>query len=198
MIEAIVNLNIQNNVPDASIMQMYSEIITTIFKALKIKHINYDSENIGDYSLITEATSFSLMNAKEYIRCLLKYFSKQNPNTNTKVDIDAIINYINLNYQKELFLDNLAETFGTTSKYLSKAIKAYLGVTFLTYLSTLRVNKAKELLQYENKSINDIYREVGFSNRNAFTIAFKKVTGTTPSEYKRLTREKKYHPNAKQ
>ena len=190
MIETIVNLNIQNKVPDSSIMQMYSEIITTIFKALKIKHINYDPENIGDYSLVTEATSFSLMHAREYIRSLLKYFSKQNSNSNTKVDIEAIINYINLNYQKELFLDNLAETFGTTSKYLSKAIKAHLGVTFLTYLSTLRVNKAKELLQYENKSINDIYQEVGFSNRNAFTMAFKKITGTTPSEYKRLTHEK--------
>lgn len=187
MIDTIANLNIQNNVPDSSIMHMYTEIINTIFKALKTKHIDYDPENIGDYALVTEATSFSLMHARKYIRILLNYFSEQTTNSSSRVDINAIINYINSNFQKELFLDNIAETFGTTSKYLSKAIKTHLGVTFLTYLSTLRVNKAKELLKNEDKNINDIYQELGFSNRNAFTSAFKKIVGITPSEFKRLS-----------
>lgn len=189
-IDTITNLNIHNKVPDSAIMQMYSEIINTIFKVLKIKHINYDTQNAGDYTLVAEATSFSLMNAREYIRCLFNYFSEQNINSNTKVNIGAIINYIDSNYQKELYLDSLAESFGTTSKYLSKAIKTHLGVTFLSYLSTLRVNKAKELLKNEDMNINDIYKDVGFNNRNSFTIAFKKITGTTPSEYKRLNKEK--------
>ncbi len=190
LIDRITDDNVKKGVPDSSIMQMHAQIIGIIFKILQIKHIEYDTENVGDYALISEAVSFSIINARDYIGSLIEKISEQSPVTSAKVDINAIINYIEDNYKDELFLDNLAETFGTTPKYLSKLIKTHLGVTFLAYLSNLRVNKAKELLTESSKNINEIYTEVGFNNRNSFTATFKKIVGLTPSEYRRLSYSK--------
>lgn len=190
LIDKITNDNITGNVPDSAVMQMYAQIIGVIFKVMRTKRIEYDPEKLGDYTLISKAVSFSMINARKAIDSYLDMLAAQETGTTSKVDINAVIEYIGKNYRSELFLDKLAEVFGTTPKYLSKLIKSHLGITFLAYLTNLRISKAKELLSDSDKNITEIYGEVGFNNRNSFTATFKKIVGVTPSEYRRLSREK--------
>ena len=62
--------------------------------------------------------------------------------------------------------------------------KTQTGVTFTDYLTGVRVNKARELLEGTNKSMKEICSEVGYSDPNYFSRIFKKNTGVTPTEYK--------------
>ena len=106
--------------------------------------------------------------------------------THSKVDVMAIISYIDENYKSELSLDILADEFNTSPKYISKPVKDKLGISFVEYVAGLRINCAKELLEKTNKNITEVYTEIGFNNRNTFIRTFKNFMGITPSEYRNI------------
>lgn len=106
--------------------------------------------------------------------------------THSKVDVMAIISYIDENYKSELSLDILADEFNTSPKYISKLVKDKLGISFVEYVAGLRINCAKELLEKTNKNITEVYTEIGFNNRNTFIRTFKNFMGITPSEYRNI------------
>ena len=91
---------------------------------------------------------------------------------------------------ESITLDELAERFNTSSKYLSNRIKQYLNMPFKDYITQLKIEKAKEYLCETNISISELYPLVGFLGRGAFTRAFKQKTGVSPSEYKKLYKDK--------
>ncbi|MDR0406437.1 MAG: AraC family transcriptional regulator, partial [Clostridiales bacterium] len=105
---------------------------------------------------------------------------------NTKFDIEAIIKYIDDNFTSDIYLDQLAEQFGTSPKYLSRIIKNYLGMGFGQYVASLRIGKAKHMLTRTNSNINDIVIATGFNSHNTFIRTFKKLEGIVPSEYRNI------------
>ncbi len=107
---------------------------------------------------------------------------------NKNLDIAKVTEYIENHYDEDLYLENLADKFNVSKKYLSKKINQHLGIAFKTYLTQLRINKAEEMLKEENVKISDIYMRVGFYNRSTFIRSFKQKTGLTPSEYRALYR----------
>lgn len=85
-------------------------------------------------------------------------------------------------------LDILSEHLGVNRKYLSKAINSATGKNFNTYINEYRVKEAIRLLSNPaNKflSIDDIGKQVGFSNRSSFYDSFRKMTGISPSHFKK-------------
>lgn len=108
-------------------------------------------------------------------------------NSGGNVRIAEIIDYINKNYSKELYLDSIAEHFSMLPKPFSAFFKNQAGIGFVEYLTRLRIEKAKELLTKTNKSIAEISDEVGYNTKTTFTMAFKKYTGESPGQF----REKK-------
>ncbi|MBP7498349.1 MAG: AraC family transcriptional regulator, partial [Chryseobacterium sp.] len=95
--------------------------------------------------------------------------------------------------EKELFLDpNLtlemvAKELQVTKHLLSQYINETLGKSFSSLIKEYRVEKAKQLLQTEsNFTIEGLGYDSGFSSKSTFFTAFKKITGSTPSEYQKL------------
>lgn len=85
-------------------------------------------------------------------------------------------------------LEILSEHLGINRKYLSKAINNATGKNFNTYINEYRVKEAIRLLSDPaNKflSVDDIGKQVGFSNRNSFYESFRKMTGISPSQFKK-------------
>ena len=78
------------------------------------------------------------------------------------------------------------QMFNVTPKYLSKVLKDHLGISFKSYLTSLRIDKAEELLTRDDIKINEICKMVGFMNHSAFIRAFKQKNGISPSEYRNL------------
>ncbi len=88
-----------------------------------------------------------------------------------------------------------------SSFYFSKIFKQYRGVTFIDYLTSFRVSRAKELLKDLRWSIKEISCKVGYPDSNYFTRVFKRLEGLTPTEYRCLgegtEREQKFQENSK-
>lgn len=96
--------------------------------------------------------------------------------------------YLNQNYNKELSLNKLGEHLNLTPSYLSFVFKKESGVTITKYLTNLRIQKAKQLLDAGNLSITDIAVEVGYNDYFYFLKTFKKITGITPTCYRTVGR----------
>ena len=76
--------------------------------------------------------------------------------------------------------------FNCNSAYLGKKVKKYTGLQFNTYLDNLRIEEAKNKIKNTDLKIYQISKLVGYANTDYFFMKFKKNTGYTPKEYKKL------------
>jgi AraC family transcriptional regulator len=69
--------------------------------------------------------------------------------------------------------------------HFSRAFKQSFGMPPHRYLTNQRIERAKSLLAARKLSVTEIGLDVGFSETSSFTSAFRKVTGETPTDYRR-------------
>ncbi|HEY5585735.1 MAG TPA: helix-turn-helix domain-containing protein [Ruminiclostridium sp.] len=100
-------------------------------------------------------------------------------------EVSDAVKFINLNYCKDISLQQVAECVKLSSAYLSSLFKKELQVNFVEYINELRVNKAKELLLETYLKSYEIAEKTGFSENTYFSKVFKKVTGLSPNEFRR-------------
>lgn len=110
--------------------------------------------------------------------------SNSNNNSNMKI-IHEIKDYINNNYRNELLsVKDISEHVYLSSSYVCTIFKQYTGKTLNQYLTEYRMGLAKEYLKDLKYTITDISSLVGYSDSNYFGKSFKKIVGTTPSDYR--------------
>lgn len=95
-----------------------------------------------------------------------------------------MINYIDTHYDRGLSLGELAREMNLNANYLSQVFKKETGKTFLKYITDLRIEKAKKMLDSGEHSIGEIASALGFNDYFYFLKTFKRVTGLTPKQYK--------------
>ena len=95
-------------------------------------------------------------------------------------------NYMHENYTKDINRDTTAQVYHISPKHLSALLKQEVGMNFTDYLAYIRIEKAKTLLKTTKLSITEIYESTGFNNRTTFIRTFKKETGLTPSEFRKI------------
>lgn len=101
--------------------------------------------------------------------------------------IEPIIKEIETNYATKLTVHKLSQKVYITPQYLSRLFSRFLGCSAYEYLTTYRINKAKELLlTYTHMDIQHIAHQVGFDDASHFIAMFKKITGVTPLEFRFL------------
>ncbi len=98
--------------------------------------------------------------------------------------IERAKSYIEERYNKDISLDDVSREVDISPYYFSKLFKEETGENFIEYLTSLRINKAKELIQNSSLSMKEICAEVGYADPNYFSRIFKKNVGATPTEYK--------------
>ncbi|NQX59973.1 response regulator transcription factor [Paenibacillus qinlingensis] len=91
--------------------------------------------------------------------------------------------FIRRHYDKDLKLETLAEMFHYNSSYLGKLFKQQTGQYFNTYLDSLRIERAKELL-LQGLKVHQVAKQVGYANVDYFHGKFKKYVGQSPSGYR--------------
>ncbi|NOU74291.1 response regulator [Paenibacillus sp. LMG 31458] len=92
--------------------------------------------------------------------------------------------YIDCRLSQELSLDEVASMVGLAPTYFSLLFKKMTNETFVQYRINKRMCKAKELLGVPHLKIIDIADEVGYDDYSHFTKTFKKIVGTSPSEFR--------------
>lgn len=93
--------------------------------------------------------------------------------------------YIQDRYRDQLSLDEAAKAVNASTRHFCKVFKQATGITFTDYLSRVRVEKAKSMLANMNLRVSEIAFEVGFDSISQFNRSFKRVTGQTPTDYRR-------------
>lgn len=99
--------------------------------------------------------------------------------------INVITRYLQKHLSEEMSLSVLADEFHLNPQYISRLFKNEIGVNFLTYLTNIRMEKAKKLLLSTALSITDVAERAGYTDYRVFTKVFKKTEGVTPSQYRR-------------
>lgn len=100
--------------------------------------------------------------------------------------ISDVINYIHLHLQEPLSLSYLAEQFSKNDSTLSNSFKQSTGMTVTNYIQQTRMNRAMDYLHTETISVSEIALATGYSDFNYFSKLFKKHTGYSPTEYRKI------------
>lgn len=97
-----------------------------------------------------------------------------------------VYKYVEENFDRQLKLEDVADYFHLNKCYFCSVLKKELGKTFSQIVNEVRVEKSKELLREGNLSTLSIALSVGFNNQNYFNMTFKKLTGMTPLQYRKI------------
>ncbi len=111
------------------------------------------------------------------------YYDRENHN-NDKVR--KALRYIYNNYNKDITLETIAKEMNLSEGEASRVFKKVIKESPIEYLIKYRCNMASYYLKNTSHSVTDIAMMVGFSSSNYFTIAYKKINGITPREYRKL------------
>lgn len=97
--------------------------------------------------------------------------------------------YIRENYNNPISVNWLAERFGMSPNYFSTMFKKETGQSAGSYITAMRMGKAKEMLAENDQPAADIARETGYDDAQYFFRVFKRETGQTPIQYRSRFRE---------
>ena len=104
--------------------------------------------------------------------------------------VSEVAAYINNTYFADMRLLNLAESFYISPCYLSRIFKRVTGSSIVDYVNGVRIKESRRFLTDTNKKISEIADLVGYKSMTHFGRAFKSVTGLSPVEYRKMTRQK--------
>jgi two-component system, response regulator YesN len=105
--------------------------------------------------------------------------------SNTNIYFARLVKYIDENYNRDLYLKELADKFYINQFYCSDLFKKIIGKTFSEYIATLRIEKACELMNNLELSVEKIAELVGYNDYYYFNKVFKKYTDITPAKYRK-------------
>jgi two-component system response regulator YesN len=98
-----------------------------------------------------------------------------------RIDVSRVSEFLRAHYTESLTLEDTAGRFNVSKEYLCSAFKKETGITFTGYLTSVRMNKAKELILEYGIPIQQVSEMVGYTDIAYFYRAFKKFFGTTPA-----------------
>ena len=118
--------------------------------------------------------------------CSALYYSAPSfsPFVRYSKDIEKAVDYICDNLDKKLTLSSLSATVNLSPSFFHKVFRSVTGGNVGDFITSRRMEKAKELLIEENLSVDEITFRCGFSSRAYFDNAFKKSVGLTPVVYR--------------
>jgi YesN/AraC family two-component response regulator len=104
----------------------------------------------------------------------------------------CIFDYVNEAKQPSVnFSDYLSKTLGYDYNYLSNIFSEIQASTITSYMNSLKMERAKELILFEELSLSEIADKLHYGNLSHFSAQFKKVTGFAPSHFKKLKNKRR-------
>lgn len=128
--------------------------------------------------------------AKKMISQAIEIRDQNSGNKNRSI-LKTAVDFIDSHYMdEEISLNTVANVANVSSNHFSALFSQNMGQTFIEYLTSLRMNKAKELLRCTGMRSSEIAGEIGYKDAHYFSYLFKKTQGMTPSDYRKAREEK--------
>lgn len=128
--------------------------------------------------------------AKKMISQAIEIRDQNSGNKNRSI-LKTAVDFIDSHYMEEdISLNTVANVANVSANHFSALFSQNMGQTFIEYLTTLRMNKAKELLRCTGMRSSEIAGEIGYKDAHYFSYLFKKTQGMTPSDYRKAREDK--------
>ena len=137
----------------------------------KIYHL-YSKSNIP---FLSNGIIIDAIDSKYYLYEIISLFQEQCDmiirsigDTSRDNIIDSIVHYIRHNYMNNIKLEAIAPLFGYNSSYLGKIFNKKMGISFNSYVDSVRIEESKKLLEHESLKVYEIAERVGYQNVDYF------------------------------
>ena len=138
------------------------------------------------------------MNRKAYLILLITEICRTEPllerckveasSDNQYSSLNKVMNFINSNFLAKLSLSEIAKAGNLSQTYISEFFKNKTGLCLVSYINTLKVEKARIiLLERPELSVSEVAAQCGFDDPSYFTKVFRESTGFTPKNYRNIS-----------
>lgn len=111
-------------------------------------------------------------------------FTEDPQNSQSGDFIQAVVSYVDAHYAEELNIENVAHDFGYSKYYFSRLFNRYFYTNFTNYFNTVRIYKSLPMIARQRSS--EVYFKVGFASVQQYITYFKRTTGFTPTQYRKI------------
>lgn len=158
----------------------------TTDKVIRMLHVsdNQDLYRLSDFI----SSIYTVEQLEHYFETLVKEATRLVRSKKEERDqiVSFVENYTMEHYAEDISLESVASKLNITGGYLSTYFKEKTGMNFVDYVNEFRIKQAMSLLQQSEMKIQDIATATGYQSLSSFNRTFKKFSGVTPSEYRRL------------
>ncbi len=114
-----------------------------------------------------------------------KGYIVENDTTGRNTVEKEMVSYIQQNYTGKILLREFGEQFHLSEKYISRYFKEHFHITLSQYVTYLRLEHAKQMLQETDISVTEVAMQSGYQNISYFIRSFKKTYGVSPLKYRK-------------
>ncbi|MDD3277302.1 MAG: response regulator [Lachnospiraceae bacterium] len=185
MFEDYIYKAARNQIPEFKLKNQTKNLLYNLIgsvdrKIQGLEQIRYDYfAKIDEVVYVEEFLDMFQNLMKEMLECLEESTDNQDRR------LKEMLEYISEHYREEMDLADLAQNFNFNYSYLSTYFNTRMGEGFSEYLNRIRISRACTQLEKGELSISVISDMVGYSDQSYFCRVFKKITGETPSAYRR-------------
>jgi AraC-like DNA-binding protein len=179
-------LNIKNMVCNRCIRVVLEELtkLGLKIKSIELGKVELESQvndkDLGAISLMLKQNGFELMSDR-----------KSKIISTIKTEIIKVVHYNEKMPVNVRFSTYLSEKLGHDYSYLSNLFTSIEGITIGKYLIYQKIEKVKELLVYDELTLNEIAFQLDYSSVQYLSNQFKKITGLTPTHFKTIKKNKR-------
>ncbi|GJM76485.1 hypothetical protein HMSSN036_87010 [Paenibacillus macerans] len=163
-------------------VSVFSGILLSDFKHLQAAAAGeaLNPGHILEIQTAAELLAWAKEQCSEFVNLFVRWLDEQRDNVVIKAK-----QYLEGNYQQTCSVQTVAAYVHVTPNYFSNLFKKETGISFTHYVSQLRIEKAKALLQGTRLRMTEIAERVGFENSSYFTVVFKQITGQSPRAFRK-------------
>lgn len=189
MKEALRKLDTMQNISKNHAFEFISKMFQSIFVLARKYNIELINVEVEGFTLTTCLHQFNHYNdCKKILFELLDVYRQKIEDAladNVREEVREVQKYIMEHFDEQINLSDVSKLVHMSESRLSHVFKNETGVTFIEYLSNLRMNAAEKMLRSKPMTISDIALKTGFGTQSYFSSQFRKKYGISPLQYRK-------------